>query len=285
MTNRAISGLTAATTPLAGTELVPVVQSGITKKVSVDNLTTGKSVPVGNIITGSAPSRFNTAGNAYGTELISIVPPASYNGIGLGISNTDVIGIGIYHGYAQGANTARYLEFTNYIGGIDGVISHTPTGLAYKTGKFNYTAQGVDFTANAPAAGMTSQLLNWYEEGTFTPTVYGSITAGVTTYSSQQGIYRRIGGMCFVKLGLTWTNMTGTGNLVIGGLPFTVTATGNWGSIGVIANNLTYTGQLIALVVGGGTTVNLYSMVTGVPSVSVAVDTAATVEVTGAYFI
>lgn len=40
MADLKISQLTGATTPLAGTELVPVVQSGTTKKVSVANLTT-----------------------------------------------------------------------------------------------------------------------------------------------------------------------------------------------------------------------------------------------------
>ena len=39
-----ISGLPAATTPLAGTEVLPIVQSSSTKKVSVDNLTAGKAV-------------------------------------------------------------------------------------------------------------------------------------------------------------------------------------------------------------------------------------------------
>jgi hypothetical protein len=29
--------------------------------------------------------------------------------------------------------------------------------------------KGVNFAANTPASGMTSQLLNWYEEGTWTP--------------------------------------------------------------------------------------------------------------------
>ena len=44
MADTKISALTAATTPLAGTEVLPIVQSGVTKKVSVDNLTTGKAV-------------------------------------------------------------------------------------------------------------------------------------------------------------------------------------------------------------------------------------------------
>lgn len=44
MANTKISALTAATTPLAGTEVLPVVQSSATTQVSVANLTAGRSV-------------------------------------------------------------------------------------------------------------------------------------------------------------------------------------------------------------------------------------------------
>jgi hypothetical protein len=44
MPNSKISALTSATTPLAGTETLPVVQSSTTKQVSVANLTVGRIV-------------------------------------------------------------------------------------------------------------------------------------------------------------------------------------------------------------------------------------------------
>ena len=44
MADKKISALTGATTPLAGSEVLPIVQGGSTVKVSVDNLTAGKSV-------------------------------------------------------------------------------------------------------------------------------------------------------------------------------------------------------------------------------------------------
>jgi len=44
MADLKISQLPAATVPLAGSEVLPIVQSGATKQVSVDNLTTGKAV-------------------------------------------------------------------------------------------------------------------------------------------------------------------------------------------------------------------------------------------------
>lgn len=45
-------------------------------------------------------------------------------------------------------------------------------------------AEGVDFSANTPAAGMTSQLLDWYEEGVWTPTWNGgSVTVNDSDYT------------------------------------------------------------------------------------------------------
>lgn len=46
MADLKISQLPAATVPLAGTEVLPIVQSGTTKQVSIDNLTAGKAVSV-----------------------------------------------------------------------------------------------------------------------------------------------------------------------------------------------------------------------------------------------
>jgi hypothetical protein len=46
MADLKISQLTGATTPLAGTEVVPLVQSGTTKKVAVSDLTAGRAVSV-----------------------------------------------------------------------------------------------------------------------------------------------------------------------------------------------------------------------------------------------
>lgn len=44
MADKKISQLTGASTPLAGSEVLPIVQSGSTVKVSVNDLTSGKTV-------------------------------------------------------------------------------------------------------------------------------------------------------------------------------------------------------------------------------------------------
>lgn len=62
-----------------------------------------------------------------------------------------------------------------------------------------------------------------YSTGTYTPTYVGGTTAGVTTYSTQQGVYTRIGNIVMATGAVAWTNATGTGNARIS-LPFTAQA-------------------------------------------------------------
>lgn len=54
-----ISALPSATTPLAGTEVLPIVQGGITEQVSIDNLTAGRSVAASGLAVDA-----NSSGNA-----------------------------------------------------------------------------------------------------------------------------------------------------------------------------------------------------------------------------
>lgn len=53
MADLKISQLPAATTPLAGTEVLPIVQSGATRQVSIDNLTAGKAVSATSVTAGT----------------------------------------------------------------------------------------------------------------------------------------------------------------------------------------------------------------------------------------
>lgn len=58
MADAKISNLPAASTPLAGSEVLPIVQSGATKQVSVDNLTAGKTVSASGVtVTGLTASK------------------------------------------------------------------------------------------------------------------------------------------------------------------------------------------------------------------------------------
>jgi hypothetical protein len=81
------------------------------------------------------------------------------------------------------------------------------------------SGKGIDFSAT-PGTG-TSELLNDYEEGTWTPTYIGATTAGTTSYATQTGQYTKIGRQVTLHFDLDVNSATGTGNALIGGLPFT----------------------------------------------------------------
>lgn len=79
MADTKISALTAATTPLAGTEVLPIVQSSTTVKVSVANLTAGRAVSTLSVSTTSGYT-FRAADNtAY--ELLRYVGGSNNPGI------------------------------------------------------------------------------------------------------------------------------------------------------------------------------------------------------------
>jgi hypothetical protein len=84
-----------------------------------------------------------------------------------------------------------------------------------------YAAQGIRFGTNASA-----NKLDDYEEGTWTPAVSGSTTAGTATYGSQGGSYTKIGNKVTCWFSITNFAQSGaTGNFTITGLPFTCITT------------------------------------------------------------
>jgi hypothetical protein len=141
MADLKISALTSATTPLAGTEVLPIVQSGTTVKVAVSDLTAGRAV--------SATQLTLTTGNV--------------------------------------------------------IVAN---------------GQGIDFSAT-PGTG-TSELLSDYEEGTWTPVVFGDVTEGTATYTQQVGNYTRIGRQVTLQYRIVLTGHTGSGNMQLKGLPFPI---------------------------------------------------------------
>ena len=105
----------------------------------------------------------------------------------------------------------------------DGDVQITSGNLVVPSGN------GIDFSATSDSSGMTDELLDDYEEGSWTP-IYvggtGSIT--VNAYSLQYGKYVKIGKMVYVE-GVLRGNVTNnsSGNWDLGGLPFTVANTSN----------------------------------------------------------
>ena len=100
--------------------------------------------------------------------------------------------------------------------------------------------KGIDFSnQTSPAAGMTSELLDRYEEGTWTAKIQGSTgSEGSPAYVGQGNVYTRIGRMVTVYTSIRATSMgSWTGTMRIAGLPFTNGGIGAAGSIGMLSSS------------------------------------------------
>jgi len=195
MADAKISALPASTTPLAGTEVLPIVQSNVTKKVSTDDLT------VKNLRSNATTGILQMAGVTASQTRVATVPDANFT-----VARIDA---------AQSFTGDQTLATGNLVIGTAG--------------------KGIDFTQDPNPAGMTSELLDDYEEGTWTPSVGGD-----ATYSVQSGTYIKVGDLVHIE-GKIVIGVLGTGSATtVSGLPFTVlfTALGitGKGNVGYFAN-------------------------------------------------
>jgi hypothetical protein len=241
MADLKISALTASTTPLAGTEVLPIVQSSTTKQVSVANLTAGRVVSVGNLNiplgSAAAPSIYATGDNTSGIYA-SAAGATSFSFAGY-ICGEFTSANGYWNLYRRNA-TSQYLETSVNSSGANILVSASAGVLNLGIGSTSYltisgagdvslpstnlvvsNGKGIDFSAT-PGTG-TSELLADYEEGTWTPTVAAN-SGAITSYTSS-GTYTKIGRQVTLMITFTITNNgTGSGDIRITNLPFTNSA-------------------------------------------------------------
>lgn len=77
MANSKISALTAATTPVAGTETLPIAQGGVTKQVSIANLTAGRSVSAASLTLTTTPLAATSGGTGLASFAVGDILYAS----------------------------------------------------------------------------------------------------------------------------------------------------------------------------------------------------------------
>ena len=244
MANSKISALTSATTPLAGTEVLPIVQSSATVKATVENVfnaTQPSGTAFGVVALDTNKRPVTSTGLKYQSSSLGINIGANTPGY-----TTEVVGSFRYqdtfaqNGYEFAAGSTNIITSYNRTTGT--WLALRQRGLSHEfycngTSTVNIdsvgnivpqiAARGVKFTANTPAAGMTSQLLNWYEEGTFTPNQGAGLTL-VGAFSST-GKYTRIGRQVSISgtvTGATSVAVTAAG-VVTSNLPFTVGTAGH----------------------------------------------------------
>jgi hypothetical protein len=275
MADTKISALPASTVPLAGTEVLPIVQSSSTKQVSVANLTAGRSfdalgmtltstdagataAPLLELYRDSAtPAASDTlgeiefngedsAGNkqAYALFHGSILSPTSGSEQGqlhfetatagaltekmiIGTTNLVINEIGAVFNVRIEGDTDANLLYTDATNDKVGLGTASPAEKLDVVGKIKLSdnlvigtsGKGIDFSITSHPAGMTSELLADYEEGTWTPTfATGWTTAPTIAYANYTKIGNTVTVFAYLFYGVS------TAAALIGGLPFTSNA-------------------------------------------------------------
>lgn len=191
MTSKKISALTAATTPLAGTEVLPVVQSGATKQVTVANLTAGRAVSAASLALTSTPLAVTSGGTGqsgalvqYGIVYSSATTAMASTAAG---TNTQVL-IGNASGAPSWTNTPT-LTGTNFSGIPNGALSNSSITF----GSTAVSLGGTVSALNNVTIGATTATTGKFTDLTYTGTlsnstvstkVYNkvaSVTGGVST--------------------------------------------------------------------------------------------------------
>jgi hypothetical protein len=258
MADKKISQLTSASTPLAGTEVLPMVQSGSTVKVASNDLT------VKNVRSNATTGILQVAGPAAGATRTMTVPDANFtaartdaaqtftgsqtfsNGVFVPSSVVHVgeTTAGMYVDVYNGTADAQRVRIT--MSGTDGLIratrsSGTTPNLLFQIDSTEYfkigntgnvtvnngnlvvgtAAKGIDFSANS------GNVLTQYKTGSHTPTWTATSVNPVLGNGTLIGSYVQIGSNCMFQFSLTMGSTTtfGTGEWEFTA-PFTASKTG-----------------------------------------------------------
>ena len=143
-------------------------------------------------------------------------------------------------------------------------FSTTGDGNSSTTERVRIHNGGVTSFNNGIALGVgtantASNVLDDYEEGTWTPAFLGASNPSVT-YSIQTGHYTKIGQMVYVNMRIATNGVSGgSGTVRIGGLPFSSNSTSNLISVGaVVANSWTGEHPMKFRIINNGTDIYLY---------------------------
>lgn len=222
------------------------------------------------------------------------------NNIGVRFCNN--IGLDITSNYTGGSDICGVERDTNnaceYVNLRVQMTSMTGTGARHFGEKVtnelgDYTQHGNLYVASVGDTTNTSSWTNYsgtlsdvrplkYSTAPIVPIVEGSAVAGAGTYTTQAGGYQRVTTGVDFWLRVTISAHTGTGNIVIGNLPINNAATHDV-PVSLLVSNLTFTGQISAVVRAGSMKIDLFSQATGAGAAGVAMDTAFTAWVAGHY--
>jgi hypothetical protein len=135
-------------------------------------------------------------------------------------------------------------DFQIHTNGVQKVSVGSGGDVTVNTGNLviGTSGKGIDFSATSDGSGtMTSEVLDDYEEGTWTPTDLSGATLALTVANC---FYTKVGRLVTIVGHVTYPTTTSTASAKVGGLPFT--------PIGSINPNLAYSSTTAVTGLSGG---------------------------------
>lgn len=250
----------------------------------------------GVIITGSGTSGYIGKLTTGGEILAGGYLPASHayedaaTGTTFAIGRLLVLGCGgaaIYLGNPAGA--ANLDVGSCFIESFNQDNNSSPAILIASSSAFSRINMATGFATggsnnSGPLATLNGNILTgiWLP---FTPIILGSTGAGTATYSVQEGEYIILGNMITIRGAIAFSSFNGTGDALIGGLPFEVSGSAlpSFGIVGSMAGITLDSGYTtLGVILGGSSTaMGLYESGSGETTTNLSVATlgaAATIE-------
>lgn len=232
-----------------------------------------KGATTGNLPTNATYWDLLVAAGTDGTNGQGFISKGAYSGVTAYVLGDTVTYLGSSY-VAKGSTTGNLPTNPTYwdlmaAKGTDGADGLDGTGLVNSIVEGDYIAVD-DTDPTAPIVSINPIV------GSFTPTVFGGTSAGSGGYSTQDGIYFRMGPFVYFTLTLIWTTHTGTGGTRIGGFPFTPVATN---SALIQVSSRDFAGLTVPALIWTGSAFRLINATSTVTEVTL--DTNATLIVSG----
>lgn len=222
MADKKISQLPASTVPLAGTEVLPIVQGGTTKQVSVANLTAGRVISAtqftSTVAIGTPPLVVTSTTEVANLRSATATLADSATSANALKSNATT-GVLQVTGPAAASTRVMTTPDADFTAARTDAANSFTGNQTLSTGNLviGTSGKGIDFSAT-PGTG-TSELFADYEEGTWTAT----LTDGTNSVSLGTAIYTKIGRNVTLIIDAYNKSMSGlstSANLTITGIPF-----------------------------------------------------------------
>ena len=143
------------------------------------------------------------------------------------------------------------------VGGVNGTLTSLSVGtnnsilVGNTSADPSMTTTGNIYISSVSFDAGSNTMDSYVEATSFSPTIAGSTVAGTGTYTIQQGYYILIGDLVNFWIELTWTSHSGTGNMLLQGLPFTIRNLTNYVPEFLANTNFTLPGGTVSVFLQG----------------------------------